>query len=40
MVAAIVIRIINIAAQAATMAAESIEGVRSSEGAPLREAGL
>ena len=40
MVAAIVIRTINIAAQAATMAAEFIEGVQSSEGALLCEAGL
>ena len=39
MAAAIVIRTINIAAQAATMAAEFIEGARSSEGALLCEAG-
>ena len=38
MAAAIVIRTINIAAQAATMAAELIEGARSSEGALLCEA--
>jgi len=37
MAAAIVIRTINIAAQAATMAAEFIEGARSSEGALLCE---
>ncbi len=40
MAAAIVIRTINIAAQAATMAVEFIEGARSSEGALLCEAGL
>ena len=39
MAAAIVIRTINIAAQAATMVAEFIEGARSSEGALLCEAG-
>jgi len=38
MAAAIVIRTINIAAQAATMVAEFIEGARSSEGALLCEA--
>ena len=37
MAAAIVIQTINIAAQAATMAAEFIEGARSSEGALLCE---
>ena len=40
MVAAIVIRTINIAAQAATMVAEFIGGGRSSEGALLCEAEL
>ena len=40
MAAAIVIRTINIAAQPATMAVEFIEEARSSEGAPLCEAGL
>jgi hypothetical protein len=40
MAAAIVIRTINIAAQAATMVAEFIEGARSSEGALLCEAEL
>jgi hypothetical protein len=40
MAAAIVIRTINIAAQAAIMAAEFIEGARLSEGALLCEAEL
>ena len=40
MAAATVIRTINIAAQAATMVAEFIEGARSSEGALLCEAEL
>ena len=40
MAAAIVIRTINLAAQAATMVAEFIEGARSSEGALLCEAEL
>jgi hypothetical protein len=40
MAAAIVIRPINIAAQAATMVAEFIEGAQSSEGAPLCAAEL
>jgi hypothetical protein len=40
MAAAIAIRATNIAAQAAIMAAESIEGARSSEGALLCEAEL